>query len=476
MSETINTRRILELVEEKKEQFITLSDAIWAVPELGLAEHRSAGMLIQALEREGFQVERGIDGIKTAFVGTYGSGRPVIGLLAEYDALPGLSQEAACTSHKPLAEGEPGHGCGHNALGAGVVAAAVAVKDYLKEHPGAGTVKVFGCPGEEAGWSKMFLARDGYFKDVDACFTWHPGNCNSVQGYSSNANICVYFTFRGRSAHAAAAPHLGRSALDACELMNVGVNYLREHVPTEVRMHYAYQNAGEKAPNVVHANACLKYYIRAPKMALAVQVLERVKDVARGAALMTGTECDINVTAGMSDFIANDAISRLFVEAFNLAGPPQFDAQDEALARAFWDQYSENEKAAGMMRINLSYPDGEKFRDTPLVKEIGPYFRINKYMPGSTDVGDVSYVTPTGQLWVTCYANGTPGHSWQVTSQVASSITHKAVVCAAKTMALATVMAFSRPDVVEQAREELKERTGGVYVCPVEPGKKPVMP
>ncbi len=350
MSETMNTSRILELVEEKKEQFITLSDAIWAVPELGLAEHRSAGLLIQALEREGFQVERGIDGIETAFVGTYGSGRPVIGLLAEYDALPGLSQEAACTSHKPLAEGEPGHGCGHNALGAGVVAAAVAVKDYLKEYPGAGTVKVFGCPGEEAGWSKMFLARDGYFKDVDACFTWHPGNCNSVQGYSSNANICVYFTFRGRSAHAAAAPHLGRSALDkACELMNVGVNYLREHVPTEVRMHYAYQNAGEKAPNVVHANACLKYYIRAPKMALAVQVLERVKDVARGAALMTGTECDINVTAGMSDFIANDAISRLFVEAFNLAGPPQFDAQDEALARAFWDQYSENEKAAAMM-------------------------------------------------------------------------------------------------------------------------------
>ena len=153
MSETINTRRILELVEEKKEQFITLSDAIWAVPELGLAEHRSAGLLIQALEREGFQVERGIDGIETAFVGTYGSGRPVIGLLAEYDALPGLSQEAACTSYKPLAEGEPGHGCGHNALGAGVVAAAVAVKDYLKEHPGAGTVKVFGCPGEESGWS-----------------------------------------------------------------------------------------------------------------------------------------------------------------------------------------------------------------------------------------------------------------------------------------------------------------------------------
>ncbi len=476
MDEKMRTARILELVEEKKDQYTALSDAVWAVPELGLAEYKSAALLIEALEREEFQVERGVDGIETAFIGTYGSGKPVIGLLAEYDALPGLSQEASSTSRKPLTEGGPGHGCGHNALGAGVVEAAVAVKDYLRENPCSGTVKVFGCPGEEAGWAKMFLARDGFFKDVDACFTWHPGNCNSVQGYSSNANICVYFSFHGRSAHAAAAPHLGRSALDACELMNVGANYLREHVPTEVRMHYAYQNAGEKAPNVVHAEASLKYFIRAPKMALAAQVLERVKDVARGAALMTGTECEINVTAGMSDFMANDAVSRLFVEAFNLAGPPQFDQQDEALAQAFWDQLSEQERGAGMRRINLSYPDGEKYRNTPLVKDIGPYFRIDQYMPGSTDVGDVSYVTPTGQLWVTCYANGTPGHSWQVTSQVASTITHKALVCAAKTMALATVMAFERPEVVAEARRELKERTGGVYVCPVDPEKKPVMP
>ena len=352
----------------------------------------------------------------------------------------------------------------------------MAAKAYLEQSGKTGTLAFFGCPAEEQGFGKGFMAKARCFDGVDMMFTWHPADQNVPMGTRMVANYKVRFDFTGISAHAGAAPEKGRSALDACELMNVGVNYLREHVPTEVRMHYAYQNAGEKAPNVVHANACLKYYIRAPKMALAVQVLERVKDVARGAALMTGTECDINVTAGMSDFIANDAISRLFVEAFNLAGPPQFDAQDEALARAFWDQYSENEKAAGMMRINLSYPDGEKFRDTPLVKEIGPYFRIDKYMPGSTDVGDVSYVTPTGQLWVTCYANGTPGHSWQVTSQVASSITHKAVVCAAKTMALATVMSFLRPDVVEQAREELKQRTGGVYVCPVEPGKKPVMP
>lgn len=468
--------KICQLVEEKKETYIQLSDAIWAVPETGLKEYQSAALLIAALRKEGFEVEENVDDISTAFIGTYGSGKPVIGLLAEFDALPGLSQKAGVTTHEPLVEGGPGHGCGHNALGAGVLAAAVAVKDYLKENPQAGTVKVFGCPGEEAGWSKMFLARDGYFKDVDACFTWHPGHSNFVQGFSFTANICVYFEFTGKSAHAAAAPQLGRSALDACELMNVGVNYLREHVASDVRMHYAYEYAGEKAPNVVHPKATLKYFIRAPKMSLALETLERVKKVAKGAAMMTETVCNVNVSAGMSDFLANDAISEIFQEALLQAGPPQFDEEDEKLAGRFWKQYTQGERDAAMKRILLAYPDGEKYRETILVKDIGEYRRMDVRMPGSTDVGDVSYITPTGQLWLTCYANGTPGHSWQVTSQTASSITHKALVCAAKVMALATIMCFDQPEAVEKARAELLERTGGVYHCPVEPGKKPMIP
>ena len=469
-------QRIIRLVEAKQEKFIALSDAVWAVPELGLQEYQSSALLIRALRDEGFAVEENVDGIPTAFLASYGRGKPVIALLAEFDALPGLSQEAGVPEHRPLAQGAPGHGCGHNALGAGVVAAAAAVKDYLAEHPQEGTVQVFGCPGEEAGWAKMFLARDGFFRDVDAAITWHPGNCNSVQGYSSNANICAYFTFHGRSAHAAAAPHLGRSAVDACELMNVGVNYLREHIIPEARVHYAYQNAGGKAPNVVHPEAGLKYFIRAPKMAAAKEILDRVEDVARGAALMTGTSCGIDVTAGMSDYIANDAYGELCAEAFRQVGGPAFDEADEALAQRFRDILTDNEKNAGMMRVRLSYPDPEAYRDETLIRDIGPYFHIDKYMPGSTDVGDVSYVTPVGQYWVTCYANGTPGHSWQVTAQVGSSITHKALVCAAKAMALATVMSFDRPDVVQAAREELQRVTGGRYVCPVEPGKKPTVP
>lgn len=466
--------RIARLVEKKAAKFTALSDAVWAVPELGLKEERSSQLLIQALLDEGFRVERGTDGISTAFTATYGEGRPVIGLLAEFDALPGLSQEAALSVHRPLIDGGPGHGCGHNALGSGVLAAGTAVKDYLTEHPQAGTVKIFGCPGEETGWAKMFLARDGFFEDIDAAVTWHPGNCNSVQGYSSNANICVYFRFHGKSAHAAAAPHLGRSAVDACELMNVGVNYLREHIVPEARVHYAYQNAGGKAPNVVHAEACLKYYIRAPKMATARGILERVKDVARGAALMTGTTCDIDVTAGMSDYLANDAFGALCADAFRQVGGPAFDEADRRLAQQFRDLLTDSEKSAGMRRVELSYPEPEAYRDVTLIEDVGPYFHLDKYMPGSTDVGDVSYVTPVGQFWVTCYANGTPGHSWQVTAQVGSSITHKALICAAKAMALSTVMAFDAPEVVLKAREELKRVTGGEYVCPVEPGRKPV--
>ena len=466
--------RLIELVEKKAETSILLSDKIWEMPELGLKEYRSSELLIEALEKEGFEIERNVDGIETAFIGSYGHGKPIVGLLAEYDALPGLSQKASCSEHKPLIEGGPGHGCGHNALGAGVIAAAIAVKDYLEEHPQSGTIKVFGCPGEEAGWAKMFLARDGIFDDVDACFSWYPGHGNFVQGFSFTANICVYFTFIGKAAHAAAAPQLGRSAVDACELMNVGVNYLREHVPGDVRMHYSYEYAGEKAPNVVHPKAILKYFIRASKMAQAQEVLDRVKDVARGAALMTGTTCQIDVTGAMSDYVTNDEISRIYEESLYLVGGPKFDEQDKALAKEFWDQYSDGEKNAAMNRILLAYPDGEGYRNEILISDLGKYKRSEVRMPGSTDAGDVSYVVPTGYLWLACYANGTPGHSWQVTAQTASSITHKALICAAKTMALATVMCFDDPQAVEKAKEELKDRTGGIYVCPVEKGRMPV--
>ena len=321
-------RQIRELVEAKREKFARVSDEVWAVPELYFHETKSAAILIKALKEEGFEVQEGVDGIPTAFIGTWGSGKPVIGILGEFDALPSLSQEAGCWEHKEIVKGGPGHGCGHNALGAGAMAAAVAAKDYMEKNGLSGTIRYYGCPAEEAGWGKMFLARDGYFDDLDACYTWHPGVGNMVQGTSSLANMCAFFTFKGRTSHAAASPHLGRSALDACELMNVGVNYLREHVIPEARIHYAYQDVGGAAPNVVQDHAQLKYFIRAPKITQVLELIERVNDVARGAALMTGTELEIQTAAGLCDYQPNDVLSQLLCDCLMETGAPEFDQAD----------------------------------------------------------------------------------------------------------------------------------------------------
>ena len=236
--------KVKALVDQKSAKFIEVANQVWSTPELGFKEEKSAAALIAALESEGFTVETGIAGIPTAFIATYGQGHPCIGLLGEFDALPSLSQEAANDVHTPVAEGGNGHGCGHNLLGAGSLAAAVAVKDYMQANGMQGCVKYFGCPGEEFGCGKMFMARAGAFDGLDAAFTWHPGNLNGTWGVSSLANNSIYYYFKGKTAHAAAAPFLGRSALDACELMSVGCNYLREHIIPEARLHYAYRDVG----------------------------------------------------------------------------------------------------------------------------------------------------------------------------------------------------------------------------------------
>lgn len=466
-------RQIQELVEAKREKFARVSDEVWAVPELYFHETKSAEILIEALKEEGFAVEEGVDGIPTAFIGTWGSGKPVIGILGEFDALPGLSQEAGCWEHKEIVPGGPGHGCGHNALGAGAMAAAVAAKDYMEKNGLSGTIRYYGCPAEEAGWGKMFLARDGYFDDLDACYTWHPGVGNMVQGTSSLANMCAFFTFKGRTSHAAASPHLGRSALDACELMNVGVNYLREHVIPEARIHYAYQDVGGAAPNVVQDHAQLKYFIRAPKITQVKEIGERVKDIARGAALMTGTEVDIYFSAGMCDYVPNDVLSEILSEALIAVGGPKFDDADRELAKKFFELYTPNEIEAALKRLSYNYDNWEDYRTIPLVEEVGPYKKTTAYGFGSTDVGDASYAAPTAQMNVSTYANGTPGHSWNVTAQVNSSITHKALVTVAEALSLACILTIERPEAVKAAREEYIKSTGGKYICPVGMDAKP---
>ena len=279
--------------KEKKQQYFDAADRIWEHPETSFEEYFAADLLCSLLEKEGFAVTRPLAGMETAFLGRFGSGHPVIGILGEYDALYAMSQEADAAQPKPT--GEKGHGCGHNLLGAGSLAAAVAVKDYLQENGKEGTVIYYGCPGEEGGSGKAFMAREGVFDGLDAALTWHPGDINAANSVSTLAVFKVHYHFTGRAAHAAACPQLGRSALDAAELMNIGTQFLREHIIPEARIHYAIVNAGGKSPNVVQPEAENSYYIRAPRLSQVRELKERVDDIARGAALMTGTSVDIRM-------------------------------------------------------------------------------------------------------------------------------------------------------------------------------------
>lgn len=283
------TDKIAHYIDQKSGLYKNVSDRIWDYAETRFDEVRSANLLCKTLENEGFQVERGVANLETGFIATFGNGKPAIAILGEYDALAGLSQQAGSANYEPIIQNGNGHGCGHNLLGVGALAGAIATKQYFEDHNLAGTVKYFGCPAEESGYGKSFLARDGYFKDVDVAFSWHPGTVNAIMHARANAVINATFKFKGRSSHAAASPHLGRSALDAVELMNVGVNYLREHIVDEARIHYAVTNTGGLAPNVVQAEAEVTYLIRAPKPNQVKDLYQRVLNCAKGAALMTET-------------------------------------------------------------------------------------------------------------------------------------------------------------------------------------------
>ncbi|MBQ9966101.1 MAG: amidohydrolase, partial [Clostridia bacterium] len=326
---------ISRLVDNYYDDIIKVSDTVWEYAEAGMKEYKTAKFYEEFWQQQGFKLEMGLADMPTAFVASWGEGEPVVGFLGEFDALPTLSQEASLAEKKPIVEGAYGHGCGHNCLGAGAAGAALAFRDYLKENGLPGTVRFYGCPGEEYGSGKIYMARAGLFNDLDICLTWHPADKNNVWATSSLANISVMFTFTGVTAHAAANPHLGRSALDACELMNIGVNYLREHIIPEARVHYAYVNAGGIAPNVVHDKATIHYFIRAPKMSQAQEIYARVQDIAEGAAKMTGTTHVVDLKEAIYDYLPNITLSNVMEKALNEIGAPEFDEADYALAQEF---------------------------------------------------------------------------------------------------------------------------------------------
>lgn len=468
---------IKKLVDAKKEAFLHAGDLVWEYAEIGFKEFQSAKALTNVLKAEGFAVEEGVAGIPTAFVASWGEGKPIIGLLGEYDALPALKHAAGDPVESSEIVSENGHGCGHNLLGAGALGAAVAVKDYMQAHGLKGTIRYYGCPGEEFGSGKMFMARAGLFDDLDAAFTWHGGAYNAITADHSLANLCAYFKFKGRTSHAAGSPHLGRSALDACELMNVGCNYLREHILPDERIHYAYTDVGGSAPNVVQDHACVFYYVRSPRLYQVLDLYERVKDVARGAALMTGTQLEIVLNDGLCDYVPNDTLSKLLYESFCEAGGPKFSEEEKALAAEFaktFDPAAVADKAR-TLAAHFGPEVAEKYKDQILVEDIFPYHASDMISSGSTDVGDVSYCAPTAQMNVSTWALCTTGHTWQVTAQSGSDIGRTGTVKAAEVLALASIKAMQNPELLEKAKEEWKKTTGGKYVCPVTDDVQPAL-
>ena len=470
---TITKKEALMTIDRERETLCNASDQIWDNPETAFLEYKSMEILCDLLTKEGFEVKQNVANIPTAFTGTFGSGKPVIGFLGEFDALSGISQVAGCVEKKPLVEGANGHGCGHNLLGTGAIGAAIAMKEYLEKNGKEGTVVFFGCPGEEGGSGKAFMARDGVFDDVDFAITWHPSDVNKVWVGSTLANYQVAYRFYGISSHAAGSPEKGRSALDAVELMNTGVQYLREHIIQEARVHYAITNTGGFSPNVVQPYAEVLYLIRAPKNAQVKEIFERVNDIAKGAALMTGTKMELEFIKACSNLVDNTTMQEIMYKNALEVEREGFTAEEQAIAAEYHATFGN--KKLDIQDLLKDFEKSNKaaaeavmapYADAALYDFIMPLADVENGMSTSTDVGDVSYVCPTVQFQGLTEVAGTPPHTWQWTSQGKSSIAHKGMIFSAKVMAATAIDMYESPETIEAAKKELHTRLGGgKYEC-----------
>ncbi|HIR35278.1 MAG TPA: amidohydrolase [Candidatus Faecimorpha stercoravium] len=468
---------IIEGMERIRPEMMKVRDAIFNYAELPYKETKSAEILCETLTKHGFDVKRGLAEIPTCFTGEYqyGEGGMTMGLLGEFDALDGLSQEAGCTVQNPVEENAPGHGCGHCCLGTGALAAAILVKEYLETHQIPGKVIYYGCPAEEGAGAKQFMARAGLFDVCDFIYTWHPSSKNEVDAMHSNAIMGANFYFKGRTAHAGATPHLGRSALDAAELMSVGCNYLREHMIPEARLHYAYINAGGTAPNVVQDRAVVRYEVRAPYVRQTKELYDRVVKVAQGAAMMTETEVTPELAMAFTEYLPNFALARIADQCMQEIGAPQWDEADYRLAKQFLESFPEESKKAIRQKFMEDYPeDWEEKWEKPLDSEIHPFSPDKVYLSaGSTDVGDVGYAVPCLNLNVACACLGNIGHTWQMTAQAGSILGEKGTLAAGKMLALSCLRTMQEPQAVEEAKQEVLRRNGGRYTCPLPDTVKP---
>lgn len=441
-----NKKSICRFVDENCKDFEAISDSIWDYAELGYKEFKSTKIQLDYMKQQGFEITNPVCGLETAFIAQYGSGSPVIGFLGEHDALESLSQVADAPEKKPIVEGGNGHGCGHNLKGAGSMEAACAMKRFLEEKKLPGTIRFYACPAEEGGGGKVIMAKGGVFNDCDAVFDWHPGTTLRIdEGEGSLAVVTSYFTFHGKSAHASSSPHLGRSAVDAAELMNVGVQFLREHVPSDVRIHSAFVNAGGPKPNVVPDICKIVYAVRAQKLDVLTDVWARVQDVAKGAALMTGTTVDApEIKCSYSDRVVCPVLSDVLADNMKELTPIHYT--DEEL------QYAKTYQAYG------SKPDAKSPIDEDVML---PARNGIRRFGGSTDVNDVSYHAPLAMILVPTWANGTVGHSWCVTAQGKSAIAHKGMHTCAKIMACAALDLLESPELVAKVRQSYLDELGG---------------
>jgi aminobenzoyl-glutamate utilization protein B len=433
-------KEVIQAIESKNDSYSAIAKQIWDYAEVGYKEAKSSALLAETLEKAGFTIERGVAGIPTAFTATYGSGKPLIGILGEYDALPGVSQDAV-PELKTIAGKTAGHACGHNLFGTASAAAAIEVKNWLISNKKAGTIRFYGTPAEEGGAGKVYMVRDGLFNDVDAVIHWHPGDDNSAEAGSTLANKSGKFRFYGIASHAAASPERGRSALDGVEAMDAMVNMLREHVSEKTRIHYVITRGGE-APNVVPAFAEVYYYVRHPNVDEVKATWERVVKVAQGAATGTETRVEVEVTGGVYNMQPNEVLGKVMDKNLREVGGYTYSAEEKAFAE----------------KIQTTFTKPPKLESTQTVAP----FQLRDGI-GSTDVADVSWVVPTVGLSSATWVPGTAAHSWQAVAAGGTTIGFKGMNVAAKAIATTAIDLFEQPAMITEAWKELRTRRGAAF-------------
>lgn len=460
--------KALDFIEKNKDLFTNASDKIWSLAEVGLQEYKSAKVLQKLLQDAGFRLEVGVGGMPTAFIATWGEGKPVIGFLGEYDALPGCSQKAIPVK-QPIQEGAPGHGCGHNLLGVGGAAAAIAAKEEITYLGKKATLKYFGCPAEELLSGKVFMSAHHCFDGLDCAFIWHYGHTNNVRMHNSTAVNSAKFRFYGQSAHAATIPHTGKSALDACILMDVANNYLREHIIQDARIHSIITNGGEE-PNVVPAFAEIWYYVRAPKRRFVEEIYGRIVKNAEAAAMMTETTFEIEFLSGCHEYLRNRKLGEIVHQNLLKVGPPQFSEEDKSFAAKLMESLTKQDRE----KIMISKLIPHQLYNIVLHEDILDFNNAIWQAHGSDDSGDVSYQTPLVQLQIACVPMGIPGHSWQTTAACGMGIGHKGMLCAAKVLALTALDLIENPRLLKEAYEEWFQNTkDNPYRCAFPEGAVP---